>query len=397
MASDTNGILYAGTSPSDDSGKVYRSTDNGGNWTALAPLSSQGLGIITSIIVKPNNYILVRTDSKVYRSSDNGNTWNSIHSFTGSIISIVSCPNGYLYDAEYADSTSLVSVCRSTDDGITWTKVSTLSKYSNASSTTVLVADFKNYIYSYNEYGSQTIWRSTDDGTTWHSLERGWLQTTSIFSMSAASDIVFAFSFSNSGFYKSTDNGNNWAAVSNKQCSLAHTISSIKINSKGMLLGVNVIGGVIRSTDHGNSWENICSDTISHSLTWIGSDNVISSDDCIYFGTQAGIYKSVNTTTINPTSVKEGAMLPSGFSLSQNYPNPFNPSTVIKYSLSSTSHVRLIVFNSLGQAVKELVNENKNAGNYEIQFDGSKLSSGVYFYTMTANDFSSTRKSLLLK
>ncbi len=85
------------------------------------------------------------------------------------------------------------------------------------------------------------------------------------------------------------------------------------------------------------------------------------------------------------------------FELGQNYPNPFNPSTVIRYALPSKARANLTVFNSLGQVVKELVNENEEAGYHEVRFDGTGLASGVYFYRLQAGSFVETKKLTLLK
>ncbi len=89
--------------------------------------------------------------------------------------------------------------------------------------------------------------------------------------------------------------------------------------------------------------------------------------------------------------------IPQEFSLSQNYPNPFNPSTTIKYSIPVSNVVSLKVFDVLGKEITTLVNGYKNAGNYEVNFDGSKLSSGTYFYQLKVGQFSETKKLLLLK
>jgi len=82
--------------------------------------------------------------------------------------------------------------------------------------------------------------------------------------------------------------------------------------------------------------------------------------------------------------------------LLQDYPNPFNPSTTIKFELPKTSYVRLSVFDILGREVSVLVNERKNAGSYEVKFNGSNFASGVYFYRLQAGSFVQTKKRLLL-
>jgi hypothetical protein len=96
-------------------------------------------------------------------------------------------------------------------------------------------------------------------------------------------------------------------------------------------------------------------------------------------------------------SVAREPGVPAVYSLSQNYPNPFNPKTVVSYQLPAVSEVRLVVYDLLGREVAVLVNERKNAGVYDISFDGSRLSSGVYFYRLMAGGFVQTKRMLLLK
>ena len=96
------------------------------------------------------------------------------------------------------------------------------------------------------------------------------------------------------------------------------------------------------------------------------------------------------------------AALPISFSLSQNYPNPFNPSTQVKFDLPQRSEVDLTVYNVLGQEVTTLVHETMAAGSYTADWDGtsrtgSPVASGVYFYRLSAGDFTETKKMMLLK
>jgi N-acetylneuraminic acid mutarotase len=88
---------------------------------------------------------------------------------------------------------------------------------------------------------------------------------------------------------------------------------------------------------------------------------------------------------------------PVTYSLSQNYPNPFNPTTTIKFTLPKSSRVELKVYDIAGKEVANLVNEQRVAGSYQVDFDASNLSSGVYFYRITAGEFTMTKKMLLIK
>jgi hypothetical protein len=96
-------------------------------------------------------------------------------------------------------------------------------------------------------------------------------------------------------------------------------------------------------------------------------------------------------------AVFEDIGTPTSFQLYQNYPNPFNPTTTIRYSLPNRSHAALAVFNTLGQQVAILQNGEQDAGFHEVQFDGSRLASGVYFYRLQAGEFVHTSKMLLTK
>jgi hypothetical protein len=97
------------------------------------------------------------------------------------------------------------------------------------------------------------------------------------------------------------------------------------------------------------------------------------------------------------TGVGRDESAPATFLLAQNYPNPFNPSTTIRYGLPQRSQVVLVVYNALGQEVATLARGEQEAGYHEVRFDASNLSSGVYFYRLTAGNVVQTRKLLLLR
>jgi len=97
------------------------------------------------------------------------------------------------------------------------------------------------------------------------------------------------------------------------------------------------------------------------------------------------------------TSAAIDDQLPKIFKFYQNYPNPFNPSTTISFSMPSLQNVSIKIFNILGGEVATLINETKAPGNYQLEFDGSRLSSGVYFYTLQSGSFIQTKKFVLMK
>jgi len=97
------------------------------------------------------------------------------------------------------------------------------------------------------------------------------------------------------------------------------------------------------------------------------------------------------------TAVKSGIDLPTAYAISQNYPNPFNPTTAINYDIPQPTFVSVKIYDILGRDVAQIVNEVKQPGRYSVRFDGLNMSSGAYFYSITAGDFHQVKKMVLLK
>ena len=116
----------------------------------------------------------------------------------------------------------------------------------------------------------------------------------------------------------------------------------------------------------------------------------------IFGGFPRGLPKSTDAG-IEKQIVSNGNTAPKDFDLFQNYPNPFNPTTQIKYALKEDGFVTIKVYDLLGKVVATLVNENKPAGVYTVDFDASRLSSGIYFYTIKTNNFFDRKKMILMK
>ncbi len=117
-------------------------------------------------------------------------------------------------------------------------------------------------------------------------------------------------------------------------------------------------------------------------------------DGNIWFISKEGLFEFNEDKIVN---IKNEPKIISDFRLYQNYPNPFNPSTTINYTLAQSGFVQLKVYDLLGREVAVLVNEDKQIGNYKVEFDAAYLSSGVYFYRMQSGDFFETKKLILLR
>ena len=122
--------------------------------------------------------------------------------------------------------------------------------------------------------------------------------------------------------------------------------------------------------------------------------------DAIDGGSSLGFTNTVETEAILPVEkqLKESQSNPiKGYSLKENYPNPFNPTTTITYTIPEKQDVKIRVYDPFGREVAELVNEVKAKGEHSVNFDGSNLASGVYYYTITAGNYTETKKLMLIK
>jgi hypothetical protein len=117
-------------------------------------------------------------------------------------------------------------------------------------------------------------------------------------------------------------------------------------------------------------------------------------------GIQLGHYTLIPRGSGSPLAISEEAILPTEYSLYQNYPNPFNPETMIHYDIPRGGHVSLVIYDILGRELIHLVNQFQHAGRYDILWDGNNAKglptvSGVYFFRISSNGFSQTRKMVL--
>jgi hypothetical protein len=152
-------------------------------------------------------------------------------------------------------------------------------------------------------------------------------------------------------------------------------------------------GMLFKSTNGGDMWSSFTGLT-SRSLNAISFYDV---NHGFVVGDSGMIFHTSNGGGVVVDAGKEPGPAPKEFLLDQNYPNPFNPVTVIRYQLAVNSFVTVRVYDLLGREVAMLVNEVKNAGGYNVQWDASGYASGLYFYRLQAGPFVEIKKMMLLR
>ena len=140
-------------------------------------------------------------------------------------------------------------------------------------------------------------------------------------------------------------------------------------------------------------------DSVSISLLLITPNELghFTADIILNSNDPASLIKTIQVVIDVVTGVEEENSLPTVYSLYNNYPNPFNPATTIKYDIPEQSYVTIKIYNIVGEEVVTLLNEEQNAGRYQIQWNATQLASGVYFYRIQAGQFSDTKKMIMMK
>jgi hypothetical protein len=464
--------LFAGTY----SGGVFRSTDDGTNWTAV----NTGLTKLYAacLAVSGTDLFAGTGGDGVFLSTNNGGSWVDVNEgLTRRFVTDLVLSGTNLFAA------TDVGVFLSTNSGTSWTQANNGLTLTDVASLGVSDED----VFAGTFGGG--IFVTTDNGTNW---TRVGLATTTdpVGAFTVSGTNLFAGTWWSSGIFLSTNNGTDWTAVNNGLTSMS--VSDLAVSGTSLFAGT-YSGGVFLSTNNGASWAELNTDLTNnhvYSLAISGTN--------LFAGTDAGVWRlgisdilpitlcsfsavrlsgsahvmlewktmsEINnygflvekdiaqaqqvftaipgsfrpgkgTTSVpqtytfvdsnvtpgkwayrlkqidldgtvhvfDPTMVdltttdaRSEPAVPAMSSLHQNYPNPFNPSTTIRYGLSQRAHVTLTVFNALGQQIARLVKGDLEAGDHEVQFDGSRLAGGVYLYRIQAGDFVQTRKCALVK
>jgi len=364
-----NNILFTGTwGGTYGNGGAYRSTNYGANWVAINSglTDTAVMGYAVS-----GSYLFAGTFGGVFRSTNEGTAWSQVNfGLTNTnVYAIVS--NGTDLYAGTNDG-----VFRSTNNGSSW-GFTGLAGY--------LVDAFE--VIGPNVFAGTLgfgVFRTSNSGVNWTEVNSG-LSNQAVQCLTSIGTNLYAGTFS--GVFRSTNNGANWSASG---------LSGTMINTLAVS-GTNIFagfagGGVYLSTNSGTNWTAV---GVGIPNTMVNT--LFVKDTLIFAGTLSGtIYKrslSQMVTTVNILSNE----LPDKFSLNQNYPNPFNPVTSISFYIPKKSMVTVKVYNIQGKEIQELTNKDFEAGDYNLIWDATQYSSGIYFCTMKAGDFTETKKMLMIK
>ena len=360
---------------------LYVTQDKGDHWTAVPPGYSWNPRMLA--VNGDALYAGWTYSGSLFRSMDNGGTWTDA-GLQGKYMWNIVVKSFGLSAAKLFAGTYGKGAFLSVDDGTTWSPINVGLTNNNVRA--LVISD--SGIFAGTGDG---VFRSTDDGTSW---SQAGLAGNYIAGLATAGTDLFAWP-PMSAAYRSTDQGASWTQVMDNGTPV--NISGLVATPNGggghNLLASTWGNGIVLSTDNGNTWSRTDTGLAtqwSEAITLVGSD--------LYAGSWGhGVWRrplAEVTTAIGKT--QENGLLKE-FALEQNYPNPFNPGTTINYQLSTQSHVTLKVFDVLGREVATLINGVQESGYKSVDFNANNLSSGIYFYRLSAGSFTETKKLLLLK
>jgi len=403
---------------------VLISTDGGQNFT-LIPSSTFNGNTINMVACGQLGYIFAgATNGGIWRSTNYGATFTNTALLANTIVTIT--VDKYNANTIYAgsSSTSANGFFISTDGGLTF------GSSTNSINVWEIMQRSPNDLYTATTSSPYPFCHSTDGGMTWDTVSNqpGAMRGATL---DLHDDIYIS---GNGGVFKSTNNGasfinHNLTYSSNKiltfnnkimVCVTGTTNGGVWIFTDSgipvelIFLSANVVNDAVRlswqtatetnnqgfeierSTDN-NAFSKIGfvegMGTITEKTSYVFNDDQASEGKIYYRLKQVdfdGTFNYSSTVEVNFSTAAE-------FSLSQNYPNPFNPSTTFKYTIPIQSKVIIKVYDILGDEIETLVNEEKPAGTYQINWNIDNLQSGVYFYQLKVGAFTATKKMVLIR
>lgn len=416
-------------------GGVYKSTNDGNNWTDL----NQKLSTLQyqSADYDPTNLLSFQggtQDNNKMTSTDGGNNWIQRTTGDGGYTIVDPVNTNYVY-GQYVNG----SIQRSNNSGVSFSSITP-----SGSTGGLFYNPYEMAPGDHNTivFGRADIWKTTNAQTATSSS--GWTQiaTTTIVGGSVSAIGISATNInkiyigtSNGRILVTTDNGANWSVQTGYPYVSDFIVDNTNDNICYATLGGTGTTHVLKTTNSGLNWTSI-----TGNLPNIAANSIVMrtlSPRMLFVGTDFGVFQSTNdganwisfssglpmvevydmkykqtigmilvathgrgcwTFDLNSTlGIDPFGEIPAQYKLSQNYPNPFNPVTNIAFDIPKYNSVKLEIYDMSGKKIEELVNQNLNAGHYQVQWDASKYSSGAYVSKLTTPDYSATSKLMLIK
>ncbi|MFZ1292553.1 MAG: T9SS type A sorting domain-containing protein [Melioribacteraceae bacterium] len=406
-ACDSNCVVFSVNVDYPEPSRIYKTLDGAENWVNISPIKNWGESIIDISIFDKLHIWSVSDSGKIYVTNEGGETWqtqyfDSIKTKFFNYIEMFDKNNGIAM-GDAPNWTSPVSVTnkalflRTNDGGNNWIEMKNENLF----------------------YASADLWRHLD----FINLDNGYFYENWV-------------DGKNEGILKTNDSGNNWMVIYpdlgvqllkfyNENIGLVRYVSN--------KLEGNQKYGMLRTLDGGDSWQNFVTDSTGWAndiefipnnpaqvwftdhrnlffsedtgRTWTKQNIEIKGRDIVFvdenhgwiLGDDSQLFYTDNNGGIITNVLKQIDKISNEIKLYQNYPNPFNPKTKITFSIPQSSKIKLIIYDVLGNEIKTIIDEQKQAGNYEEYFNPSNIPSGVYFYRLQTDNFIDVKKMIYLK
>jgi hypothetical protein len=375
---------------------VFHSTDNGYHWDRRnAGFDANGLNNLDVTGLYNKNGVLFASvwgysyngvdpfGGGVFKSTNDGLQWISTHNAYDSLYYRTNFGINGIGNSIFVAMNNR-GVWKSTNDGYSWRLNLTmpyipLSIISNG--TYLFTADQRwdpDYLGHMVRFNNSTDYNINFGLPTkvWHSL-------------AVEGNMLFAGT-DTGRIFKSTNIGDSWVIANNGIPNTAD-ITSLAVNGQNIFAGTKS-HGLYLSKDGGNTWI-LKNDGLDFP---VGISTIyVSGNDVLIGTTNQSVWRRSLSEILGVQNIS--TEIPSAYSLGQNYPNPFNPMCNVQFSMCNSGNVKIVVYDIMGREVQTLVNERLNAGTYEVKFDGSMLPSGVYFYKLSAGNYTETKRMLMIK